>query len=358
MRLIPSFPKPGCFSRSLVSLACFALVGGWMLNGSAYSQEVLPDELRTNGAGSLKAVQPVKNLAMQSAIQLGKSKDKTLTGVAATPDGYVLTLASEAEPLKPLRAFLPDGTSAEVREVKRDDRLNLLLLKVDRPGFMPAAWGESLSLDIGHWVVSPTEHGSEVRLGVVSANRRAIPNSGAVLGVRFGLDDADVGVMVEEVAADSPANLAGILKDDVILAVDGKGVSKNEAVARIVSARQPGDLIKIKYRRSGADKETEVRLASKSRVLMNWAGEDFGNHGTSFRTDNYPEIIQHDLPLGPMDMGGAVFDLHGRAIAINVARVDRVTNYALPVEAFLPDLLKWLREDRNAEKEKAKKQER
>lgn len=335
-------------------LACLA---GLLFAGNASGQEVLPDEQRTNGTGSLVAVQAVKSLAMQSSVQIGKSKDKTITGVVVTPDGYMLTLASETEALKPLRAFLTDGTSSEVRQVKREDRLNLLLLKVDRPGFMPVAWGESLSLDIGHWVVCPTERGNDVRLGVVSANRRPIPNSGAVLGVRFGLDDADVGVSVEEVAEDSPANQAGLLKDDLILAVDGQGVSKNEAVARIVAMRRPGDLIKVKYRRGGTDKEAEVRLASKSRVLMNWAGEDFGNHGTSLRTDNYPEIVQHDLPLGPLDMGGAVFDLHGRAIAINVARVDRVTNYALPVEAFLPDLLKWLREDRDREREKLKKKQ-
>jgi S1-C subfamily serine protease len=79
---------------------------------------------------------------------------------------------------------------------------------------------------------------------------------------------------------------------------------------------------------------------------MNWEGEDFANHGTSLRTDNFPEVIQHDLPLNPEDMGGAVFDLKGRAIAVNIARVDRVTNYALPVETFLPEVTRWMKEDR------------
>ena len=49
-------------------------------------------------------------------------------------------------------------------------------------------------------------------------------------------------------------------------------------------------------------------------------------------------------------MGGAVYDIQGRAVAINIARVDRVTNYALPVELFLPEVLKWMREDREKKK--------
>ncbi|HSJ04755.1 MAG: S1C family serine protease [Verrucomicrobium sp.] len=333
---------------------CLTLAVVLVSSGGLPAQEVLPDSARTNGTASLKAVNAVKELALQSAVQIGSSREKAITGIVVSPDGYLLTLASEAEAVKPFRAFLSDGSGIEVREVKRDDALNLMLLKVDRLGFMPVAWGESLSLDIGHWVVSPTDKGKDVRLGVMSANRRSIPNSGAVLGVRFGIDDAATGVTVEEVAKDSPADQGGLEKNDVILSVDGQNVTRNEAVARIISTRRPGDVVKVRYRRAGLDKESEVRLASKSRVLTNWAGEDFGNHGTSLRTDNFSEVIQHDLPLDPADMGGAVFDLHGRAIAINVARVDRVTNYALPVEVFLPDLLKWLREDRVKEKRKEK----
>jgi hypothetical protein len=45
-------------------------------------------------------------------------------------------------------------------------------------------------------------------------------------------------------------------------------------------------------------------------------------------------------------MGGAVFDLQGRAVALNIARVDRVTNFALPVESFLPNVTRWMKRDR------------
>jgi S1-C subfamily serine protease len=341
-----SWTRPNKAWAALLSAAVAVTV---TMSSSATAQEVLRDSARTNGAESLAAILPVKTLALQSSVLVGRSRGDSVLGIVVSPDGYVLAPASESVLVSPLRVFAAEGPGLPTREVKRDDRLNLVLLKVDRPGWSPVAWGESLSLDIGHWVVAPTGEGKEVRLGVVSANRRLIPNSGAVLGVRFGVDDEDTGVLVEEVAADSPAEQGGLVAEDLILAVEGKQVSRNQEVAKIIAGHKPGDLVKVRYRREGADREAEIRLASKSRVLMNWTGEDFGNHGTSVRTDNFPEVIQHDLPLGPDDMGGAIFDLHGRAVGINIARVDRVTNYALPVELFL---LKWLRDDRTAKRAK------
>ncbi len=312
---------------------------------SLSAQSVLPDEKRTNGADTLKAIADLQSKVSSSSVQLGKERDKTLTGIIVSPDGYILTQASDAESLNPMHVFLPDGSNVEARSVTRDEKLDLLLVKIERTGLQAVAWGESLSLKAGQWLTSLTNRGRDVRLGVVSASRRSIPNSGAVIGVRFSVDDDDAGVLIEEVAEDGPATKAGLRAEDLIIAVNGKKVSKNKDVASIIATFHPGDLVKVSYQRVGKAMECEVRLASKSRVLMNWTGDDFGNHGTSLRTDNFPEVLQHDLPLNPSDMGGAVYDLQGRAVGLNISRVDRVTNYALPVELFQKELAKWIKAD-------------
>ena len=90
-----------------------------------------------------------------------------------------------------------------------------------------------------------------------------------------------------------------------------------------------------------------MRLASRSRIVANWEGDDYANGGISIRTDDFPEILQHDLPLFPHDMGGPVFDLQGHAIAVNIARADRITTFALPMERFREALEKWLEADRH-----------
>ncbi len=304
------------------------------------------DDERTNGTNTLEALENIRQGAVSGTIRIGATAEESVPGVVISPDGYVITAASEAAHRRPLRAHLADGSAVNVREVKQDDALNLLLLKIEKNSLPAVKWGESLSLKIGQWLFSMTGQSKEVRMGVVSARRRAIPDSGAVLGVRFGVDDAEEGVVIEEVASESPAAKAGIEAEDVVMTVNGEKVFRNENMARIISSHRPGDLVKIGYARKGIKSDCEVRLASKKHVLMNWLGEDFANHGVSLRTDNFPEVIQHDQPLAPEDIGGAVFDLEGRAVALNIARVDRVTNYALPVESFLPMVTKWMEGDR------------
>ena len=338
-------------SDMILGWLCRAAIAGCLGTQAAapvFAQGFLDDGQRTNGAETLVAIAPLQSKAAAGTVSVGPERDKKLlSGTILSPDGYVLTKATETQSIKPLRVWLPDGSAEDARLVKRDERLDLALLKIERAGLTGISWGESLSLHPAQWLCALGDHGEKIRLGVVSASRRAVPNSGAVMGVRFArADKGDVGVQIEEVASDGPAEQAGLRADDVLMELNGQKVNEPGAVKRVITVLRPGDLVKVKYKREGRDGQCDVKLASKNRVNMNWGGEDFGNHGTSSRTDNFPEVIQHDMPLDPTDMGGAVFDVQGRAVAINIARVDRVTNYALPVEVFLPEALKWMREDR------------
>jgi S1-C subfamily serine protease len=49
-------------------------------------------------------------------------------------------------------------------------------------------------------------------------------------------------------------------------------------------------------------------------------------------------------------MGGPLLNLLGQAVGINIARVDRVTTFALPMEIFWPSVQQWIAEDRNPPK--------
>lgn len=313
--------------------------------------DYLPDEQRTNGGETLHAVDTLRQKVAGGMALIGPDKVRPLLmGVVVSADGYLLTKATEIQSVKKPPVWLTDGTRHEARVVRRDAKLDLALLKIDGTGLQTVTWGESRSLVPAQWLSALTEKGSQMRLGVLSAKRRRIPDSGAVMGVRFARGDkGDKGVQIEEVAEDGPAQQAGLKADDVIMSINEQPVNAPAAVRRIISAFHPGDVIRLKYKRGGKDGACEVKLASRSHVMMNWGG-DFGNPGTSLRTDNFPEVIQHDMPLSPADMGGAVFDLQGRAVAINIARVDRVTNYALPAELFVTELEKWVKEDRDRKK--------
>ena len=189
-------------------------------------------------------------------------------------------------------------------------------------------------------------------MGVFSAQKRPIKGYGAAIGVR--MDDktpAELkGVRIIGVAEDSPAASAGLQANDIMLELAGESVGEFRRVNEIISKKQPGEEIEVKFKRGDKEDHLYVRLASRSRVLSNWDGEDFANGGISIRTDNFAEVIQHDLPLNPADMGGPLLDLQGRAVGVNIARVDRVTTFALPSEIFWPKIQKWLEADRHPPK--------
>lgn len=316
--------------------------------GLLSADDFLPSAQRTNGAQTLQILSPLFHASASSQVALGKSRDATISGTIVGSDGYILTKASEAEQFKPLKIFLEDGSDLDARTVNRDTGLDLLLLKIERSGLKAIQWGQDAALQAGQWLcaLTSTPSGRQIRLGVLSASRRPIPNSGVVLGILMGPNEDGDGVLVEEVAEDSPAQLAGLRPDDLVVEVDGKKVSSNKMLNNLINARLAGDIVKLRYLREGTPGECEVRLASRNRVLLNWAGEDFANGGTSVRTDSFPEILQHEIPLQPADMGGALYDLQGNAVGLNIARVDRVTTYALPAAVFRDSLARWIKQDR------------
>jgi S1-C subfamily serine protease len=161
------------------------------------------------------------------------------------------------------------------------------------------------------------------------------------------------GVRLLSIAADSPAEAAGLQAEDIIIAIADEAVEHLKQVHEIVKQHQPGESIEVRYLREGKEAACRVRLASKTKVIQNWEGEDFANGGISLRTDNFPDALQHDIPLSPADMGGPLSTLEGKVVGINIARVDRVTTLALPVESFWTEIQQWINADRHPPKAQA-----
>lgn len=291
--------------------------------------------------------------AATSVVSIEKPPGKLVaTGAIISSDGYFLTKASEVPKVEGTVFLLPGGKPAQVREVRRDSRIDVLLLQCIGVSGLPAVkWSESKSLALGQWLLSAKQGGKEAtRLGVVSARRRQIRGGSAAIGIRMDERDSPEGVEIIGIAEDSPAAAAGLKENDRLITIAGEAVKKYTVAHELISRREPGDEIEIEYKRGDKLSKCSVRLASLNRVITNWTGEDYANGGISIRTDNFPEVIQHDIPLGPGDMGGPVFNLLGQAVAMNIARVDRVTTFALPVEVFWPVVQPWIEEDRHPPK--------
>ena len=273
------------------------------------------------------------------------------SGVLVTPDGYFLTKASEVPKVGGLSYRLPDNTVARAREVRRNSRFDLVLGQVlNVKSLTPVKWSESKSMALGQWLLAPTQDSHETRLGVMSARRREIKGGSAAIGIRMDEKNTADGVKIIGIAEDSPAAAAGLKANDVLVSIAGDAIKEYKAVHNMILNREPGEELEIQFRRGDKISKCTVRLASRNRVLSNWTGEDYANGGISIRTDNFQEIIQHDIPLSPADMGGPLLNLLGQAVGINIARVDRVTTFALPMEIFWPSVQQWIAEDQHPPK--------
>jgi predicted metalloprotease with PDZ domain len=74
------------------------------------------------------------------------------------------------------------------------------------------------------------------------------------------------GVGITEVIKDSPAEKAGLRKDDVILRVDGENVTSVRKFNRVISEIAPDQSVKITVSRGGAEQELTATIGKRSNT--------------------------------------------------------------------------------------------
>ncbi len=86
------------------------------------------------------------------------------------------------------------------------------------------------------------------------------------LAESLGLPRETKGVLVTNVSDDSPAEKAGIERNDVIIAVDGVDIRTIYDLRNAVSQRLPGTEISVKFLRNAKEKTVKVKLGTLDEV--------------------------------------------------------------------------------------------
>jgi putative serine protease PepD len=85
-----------------------------------------------------------------------------------------------------------------------------------------------------------------------------------VIGAQVRTGGAEsVGALITEVNKDTPAEAAGLLKDDVVTEVDGKPVTDGIALIVAIRTHQPGDTIEFTVMRDGSEKAFKITLGGE-----------------------------------------------------------------------------------------------
>jgi S1-C subfamily serine protease len=186
--------------------------------------EALDAYSRTVTAVAERLRPSVANLQVERRTRRGRAEGGG-SGVAITPDGYLLSSAHVVEGTDGggLASF-PDGRSFGVEVVGTDPLSDLALLRADAGDLEAAELGDADALQVGQLVVaigSPLGFHGSVTAGVVSALGRALPTRSRST-VRL------VENVIQTDAALNPGNSGGALADGT-----GRVVGVNTAVAGI-----------------------------------------------------------------------------------------------------------------------------
>lgn len=333
-----------------MKITTIALLLAFALPAAANS---LPSERRKNGPLIQNALGPVQtSLQNSSAVFYDNSKSSPfIYGTVVSSDGLILTKASELAEVESYHVRVGTKKYREVVVVAEDDVWDVALVKIEASDLLPVDLEKEINLTHGTWVVSngATERRfRRPRPGIVSANKREIPGgSPAVLGV--GLEDKDNGVFVGSVTEKSGAEEAGLKEGDQLLKIDGAEIKNRDGLVEVLKAKSADDVIKLEIKRDDKTMEVEVTLMARHKLYGGPKSRNDqlsgGDDQQSPRRTGFPMVIQHETMLNRQTVGGPLFTLDNEFVGMNIAAVNRVEAFAIPIEE-LPAIIAGLKKER------------
>lgn len=217
---------------------------------------------------------------------------------------------------------------------------DLVLLQLKSSTLPPIVWSAGVKPALGQFLIAAGPADAALGLGVVSVKERSLRESDqAFVGVGTEAHKEGTGVVVREIVDGSPAQIAGMVKDDIILNINGTVISGILEFRTLLTTFKPGDKIRVIYSRKGTQNTVEITLGSKAsvgavpqrrlEVMERMGGEISGVR------DGFPSVLQTDMVLNPEECGGPVVDLDGNVVGITAARAGRIRSYIIPGSAIV-----------------------
>ena len=158
---------------------------------------------------------------------------------------------------------------------------------------------------------------------------------GSGIGIRI-TDRSEGGVVVDDVAADSPADKAGLKRSDVIVEFDGERVRSARQFARLVQETPSGRTVTMTITRDGQRRDVQVTpderrgdvMVSGDFDYMRELGRDFGRFGDRMPPFNFnfdfgaPFMSTRRLGVTTDELTGQLADYFGAKDGVLVTSVE------------------------------------
>jgi serine protease Do len=134
------------------------------------------------------------------------------------------------------------------------------------------------------------------------------------------------GVGITQVVQGSPAEKAGLKKDDVILRLDGENITSVRKLNRLVSEIAPDQSVRVTVSRNGAEQELTATVGKRNN--FGFAQDLFSKNGKTFKLEpktwkfEYPNIDRFEL--GDHDFGDLTMILaNGRRLGVSTMQLNK-----------------------------------
>lgn len=284
----------------------------------------LPRSQGRNGSAVRAAFEETTALARQSTVEIRGARGTIALGIVVRDDGWIATKASELTDSSQCRAST--GGLLPILEKIVVEEHDLAFLRIDLPNAKAIAWSDTPQLDPGAWVVSPSLGEQPLAVGVIGVGPRSIAPRTGFLGVEMETLSDPPGVRITRVLRDTAASRAGLRVGDVVLEANKTKTETRRQLSSAIRSLRPGQVIALDVQRQDQRVTLQAKLGQR-----NPDPSDFEYAApVSLRHSGFPSAFQHDSRLDPDECGGAVVDLSGKAVGINIARASRTECYALP----------------------------
>lgn len=227
--------------------------------------------------------------------------------------------------------ILLNGKIYECKVISRERTTDLILLKPNlkigsgiRLKVQQASHANDESY-IGKIIISVLPNKFK-KTGIISNFAGKLPpqNSIGYLDVSARYQDGKI------VITDVPLNKAissKLMRDDHILNVEGRRITKPEDFINAFLTNYAGDLVKLDIIRKGMPFTVETYL--EGQPMLNHASYAFSG-GRSERSDGFDNVLVGDATIESSECGSPVFDRTGRFCGVNIARHSRTSVLILP----------------------------
>jgi S1-C subfamily serine protease len=138
------------------------------------------------------------------------------------------------------------------------------------------------------------------------------------------------------------AKLAGLKRGDIIIKFDDTKIESSTDRISFLATTQVNQKVKVTVLRDGVEKEVEVILLkeNKKRIRNRHIAFDID---ISERKSDFTEAFSHDMPIEAYETGTPVVDIKGHVLGINIAKENRTTSFAIPINVVLKAIEEYLK---------------